>query len=541
LKLRGITLVQWKARALRLCTALLLFLLLPDPPLSAQLSPGELAEPHKHLEGISNCTKCHVLRQKVSNEKCLACHTEIDSRVKAGRGYHSSNDVKGNECASCHNDHHGRKFEMIRFDENNFNHGLTGYDLNGKHGQIDCSQCHKEEFIRETDLKGRTGTYLGLDQECLSCHIDHHQGTLGEKCNACHDFNQFRPAPGFNHDQTTFPLKGQHRQVACIKCHKKELRNRQELQIFKGVDHKNCTDCHRDVHEGRFGQNCTKCHSELSFHQIRNTGDFNHTATGFPLKGKHASVTCTACHKNGYSVKLRYDRCTDCHQDYHLKQFVTGAQVTDCRQCHTENSFSPALYTIEQHNQLPFALTGAHLAVPCFDCHRKTERWEFRKIGINCNDCHEDIHARYLDKKYYPENNCTTCHQDSRWSEISFNHSLTGYILEGTHKEQSCRACHFKPDEQGQVVQRFSQLSTRCLECHREVHHDQFGTEPALCLKCHDYFDWKAGLFNHNQTAFPLDGKHQDVACGKCHPKEIEGGEIFVRYKPLSKQCESCH
>ncbi|MGW8315721.1 MAG: cytochrome c3 family protein [Bacteroidales bacterium] len=532
---------QRNARALPLCCTLLLFLLLPFLRVSAQLSPGDLAEAHKQLEGMSNCTKCHVLRKKVSNEKCLACHTEIDARIKAGRGYHASSEVKGHECASCHNDHHGRKFEMIRFDEDNFDHGLAGYTLQGKHGQIDCNQCHKKEFIAGQDLKERSGTYLGLEKECLSCHTDVHQGSLGADCASCHDFNQFRPAPGFYHDNTPFPLKGEHREVDCAKCHKTEPRNGQEFQVFKGVDHSNCTDCHRDVHENRFGQNCTKCHTEVSFHQIRNTGNFNHATTGFPLKGKHASVTCTSCHKNGYTAKLKHNRCTDCHADYHRKQFITENRVTDCRQCHTENGFSPTLFTIERHNESPFALSGAHLAVPCFDCHRREERWEFRQIGINCNDCHEDIHAQYLDKKYYPDQNCRTCHTDTRWSEVSFDHSRTGYRLEGAHQRQTCRACHFKPDEQGRVVQRFSGLTNACLECHREAHHEQFGTEPTLCLKCHDYFDWKAGMFNHNQTAFPLDGRHKDVACAKCHPKMNDDGQPYTLYKPLSIQCESCH
>jgi hypothetical protein len=90
-------------------------------------------------------------------------------------------------------------------------------------------------------------------------------------------------------------------------------------------------------------------------------------------------------------------------------------------------------------------------------------------------------------------------------------------------------------------VQQFSQLSPDCLGCHREVHNRQFGTGGTLCLKCHDYFDWKAGLFDHALTAFPLDGKHRDVACARCHPKVIEGDLIFTRYKPISTACESCH
>ena len=49
--------------------------------LFAQISPGDLAQPHAHLEGMSNCTKCHILGEKVSNDLCLDCHTELKTRI----------------------------------------------------------------------------------------------------------------------------------------------------------------------------------------------------------------------------------------------------------------------------------------------------------------------------------------------------------------------------------------------------------------------------------------------------------------------------
>jgi len=521
--------------------AWLLLLAQPADLLFAQLSPGDLAKAHSHLEGMSNCVKCHVLRKQVSNEKCLDCHREIASMIDANRGYHVSSEVKGKECASCHNDHHGRNFEMIRFDRDQFDHTLAGYELQGAHGRIDCGQCHKKEFIRDQELRERTGTFLGLGQECTDCHDDYHRGSLGANCRSCHGYEGFRPAPGFDHNDSPFRLLGRHRTVDCALCHRKITRNGKETQNFKPLAHENCTDCHRDVHENRFGPNCTRCHSESSFHQIKNSGNFNHAATGFPLKGRHQSVSCTSCHKNGYSGTLKHSRCADCHTDYHRKQFVSGSLVPDCSECHTEQGFSPTLFTIERHNRTPFVLGRAHQATPCFECHKKDERWEFRQIGKSCNDCHQDIHAAVLDAKYYPDKQCTACHKETQWSDINFEHSLTGYRLEGKHGKQSCRACHINTDQQGNRIEQFSQLSSDCLECHREVHNRQFGTQGTSCLRCHDYFDWKAGLFNHALTAFPLDGKHRDVACAKCHPKVIEGDMIYTRYKPISTTCESCH
>ena len=86
----------------------------------AQISPGDLTKAHADLEGMSNCTKCHELGEKVYNSKCLDCHTEIKSLINSGKGYHSGTDVKGKECFSCHSEHHGRNFRIVNFDSKNF-------------------------------------------------------------------------------------------------------------------------------------------------------------------------------------------------------------------------------------------------------------------------------------------------------------------------------------------------------------------------------------------------------------------------------------
>ncbi|MDD2995319.1 MAG: hypothetical protein PHP99_03775, partial [Paludibacter sp.] len=47
----------------------------------SQISPGDLSEAHAHLEGLSNCTQCHTVGEKVTREKCLDCHKEIKSNI----------------------------------------------------------------------------------------------------------------------------------------------------------------------------------------------------------------------------------------------------------------------------------------------------------------------------------------------------------------------------------------------------------------------------------------------------------------------------
>ncbi len=133
-------------------------------------------------------------------------------------GYHAESSVKAKDCFECHSDHHGRKFDMVRFDEDNFDHDLTGYELEGKHEEVDCRKCHVSENIADADIRKRKNTFLGLDEACLSCHDDYHQKTLSNTCVDCHDMEGFKPAPKFDHDVTDFQLKGEHANVDCLEC-----------------------------------------------------------------------------------------------------------------------------------------------------------------------------------------------------------------------------------------------------------------------------------------------------------------------------------
>ena len=70
--------------------------------------------------------------------------------------------------------------------------------------------------------------------------------------------------------------------------------------------------------------------------------------------------------------------------------------------------------------QVFFPLKGAHLATPCFACHKKQEKWSFKEIGKNCNDCHENIHQILISEKYYPEANCENCHNVNKMEQCKF-------------------------------------------------------------------------------------------------------------------------
>lgn len=593
--------------------------LLP-PGLHAQLSPGPLARAHAGLEGITNCTQCHTLGEKISNEKCLNCHTEIQRLLSRRQGYHASPEARGKSCFECHSEHNGRNFDMARFDESNFDHRLTGYELTGAHRTTDCRQCHIPDFIDEPELKKRKETFLGLNRECASCHEDYHQSTLSNDCARCHATEAFAPAGKFNHNQTGFALLGRHKEVKCIDCHQKEIRRGKEFQVFAGVEFSNCNNCHTDVHQGNLGSDCKQCHTEASFLSLSqarrfnhsqtsfplrgahqridcagchnmsespsrifqdragldandcnschadvhdnkfgnrcadchneksfrsvNTSNFNHSLTEFRLRGKHAAVDCRQCHTESLSAPLPHNTCAACHEDYHEGVFTASPPVRDCGDCHTEGGFETPLFTFEDHSKTKFPLNGAHLATPCFACHQEDNKWAFRNIGERCVDCHEDIHKGYINTKYYPAQSCGNCHVADSWEENHFDHRLTGFELQGVHARQKCSACHEGVSKNSPPGSHkgFTGLTKACASCHESVHGGQFRQNGgADCARCHGFERWPINNFDHDKTAFKLEGRHAEIECSACH-KSIEGnGEIFTQYKFESFECVACH
>ncbi len=517
-------------------------------PLLGQISPGELSKVHSNLEGMSNCTKCHVLGEKVSNQKCLECHSEVKARVEAGKGYHSSSEVKGKECVACHSDHHGVNFQIIRFAKEKFSHTLTGWPLTGAHAKKTCVDCHKASNITDAKIRRKNFTYMGLGTACLSCHKDYHQQTLGQDCAGCHGDQAFKPAAKFDHGKAKFRLAGRHQQVVCVSCHPVTTRNNAKFQEFKGVKYDNCSSCHTDVHAGKFGADCAKCHSEISFKTIRGTGNFDHAKTAFPLEGKHSQVACADCHKGRFGGTMKYGRCTDCHTDYHRGALVRDGIAPDCRECHTIQGFKAFNYSTEKHNLGKFPLKGAHLATPCIACHLKDPKpgdtaWRLTGMGHGCSDCHTNPHAGIMSSNFTDNNGCTLCHIEERWGLVNFDHSRTTFQMEGKHTGVNCRACHYRKDNAGATLQQFKGLSSQCSACHADNHEGQFSNEGATdCSRCHVTSGFRpAPKFDHAKTRFPLDGKHIKVACTGCHKPATGNGRTYIVYKIKAFKCEDCH
>jgi hypothetical protein len=508
-----------------------------------QLSPGKLAKPHTHLEGLSNCTKCHELGEKVSEKKCLDCHKELRARISQNKGYHVSKEIKGKSCISCHSDHHGVNFEMIRFDKKAFNHKLTGYELKDKHKIEDCAKCHRDENIKDPAIKKLKKTFLGLDQKCLSCHEDYHQKTLSNDCVQCHDYKGFKPAPLFKHNKTEFPLNGAHEKVKCESCHKKEVRGGQEFQKFSGIPFKNCNACHQDPHKGEFGQNCKTCHNEVSFQQIKSNSGFNHSLTGFDLQGKHKAIDCRACHDNRPGTKGTYKEfenvqkisCVLCHKDEHENIFGNT-----CDECHDQFSFKIRNgFTGFNHSLTGFVLENKHQAVDCKKCHTGAKMTD-PLLHNRCADCHKDYHqGDFLNTPY---TDCASCHSTTGFNESSFDfekHEKSTFPLSGAHMATPCIACHKKTN-----TWKFRDIGTKCADCHTNIHDGYMDVKYIPdndCRKCHDDQTWKQISFEHDQTGFRLEGKHKAASCRNCHFEYNNGQLVTQKFEFKDTSCVSCH
>ena len=139
----------------------------------------------------------------------------------------------------------------------------------------------------------------------------------------------------FDHNrQTSFPLQGLHKDVACQSCH--------VSLVFSGAPTR-CGECHADLHRRQFGADCEKCHSVRGW-DVAISAIQQHN-NRFPLLGAHAAATCDQCHfgaasgvYNGLSTE-----CVSCHiKDYQRTtkpNHVTAKLPTTCGDCHNVNDW----------------------------------------------------------------------------------------------------------------------------------------------------------------------------------------------------------
>ena len=555
-------------------------LLAGAPGARAQVSPGPLAKPHAALEGNLNCAKCHGKAKGEMDRKCLACHEEIASLIANQRGFHAREGKK--DCARCHPDHGGTNFEMIAWPDKSpqkFKHERAGWPLQGKHAALACEKCHVPAHVgaEMTSKLKRKGSvaWVGLDTACRACHEDIHRGALGDDCTRCHSEQGWRPARGFDHAKTSYPLTGMHAKVVCAKCHEApHLELARDAQgrvkpLYKPLPHDECSACHADPHKGSFGPACGRCHDTASFRKV-NTASFDHSRTRYPLRGAHARLACARCHdeKTAWGKKPPFATCGGCHRDAHAGAATLAGKAVDCAACHGVEAFKPSTYTVAQHAKTAYPLEGAHAAVACRSCHGRTPPGDaaqaaalvgtakvwFHPARGRCVDCHRDPH----EGRYSPggararPDECLACHTMAAFRPSTVDaaaHERARFRLEGAHRAAPCFACHRELATVPAAAEKrplpFTMAGQTCRDCHENPHGTQFDArkDGGACDVCHDQERFRpASRFDHSRVRhFVLEGAHARTACAKCHPVVTTAGKRMTLYRPVPSRCEECH
>jgi hypothetical protein len=352
-------------------------------------------------------------------------------------------------------------------------------------------------------------------------------GNLSIPCQNCHTsvgWKPIRAVPEFDHNKTSYPLRGLHENVACTQCHAK--------MVFSDTG-THCADCHADIHRRRMGANCEQCHTVKGWSTLLQTVR-EHT-NRFPLVGGHAGLDCADCHKGeavgqfqGLSIQ-----CYSCHQKTFQQatnpNHVSSSFPVQCEQCHTINSWLGAKF--DHLRVTGFALTGMHATLECTACH---VGGKYQGTPATCIGCHMPDYQKASNPNHLAlglPQNCQQCHNTSAWQPANFNHDSVGFPLTGGHAKLQCEQCHTNGN--------FNLTNTACVSCHLK---DYQGTTnpnhasagfPQQCEVCHSTVTWTTATFNHTATGWPLTGAHANVQCTQCHTSG--------NYNLTSTACVNCH
>ncbi len=358
----------------------------------------------------------------------------------------------------------------------------------------------------------------------------------------------------------------------CLECHET---TQQDIETSHGLhgsmdqsEALACARCHSEHHGPAFAMVNAQTFARSG---IDEPADFDHVLVGFIMDGAHDELTCNECHENADVDVLpagaaRFggleQRCDACHEPAHEERLSN-----DCAACHDQRGFSepnPAGHD----RSLP--LVGGHGALSCRDCHdvAGSHRLGLRaKANRSCADCHDTPHdlGFSLTADHGPAvddrldvlgNACLACHLENHESFAAARDTLTdaqhvstGFALTAPHEDVGCAGCHDELSEPYEA--RFLGRAQRsCQLCHEDPHGGQFAgripeerqVNEQPCLACHQQDAFEPTLFDgtrHQQTAFPLSGRHLGAECTACHkPAEDTGVRRFVQ---TPSRCDSCH
>lgn len=417
------------------------------------------------------------------------------------------------DCSDCH--------ESISWKVNpasiKYAHDDNNFKLIGQHKQVQCISCHKPEYDEHKKIKALI--FNKADDNCISCHKDIHQNTVGFDCSGCHTPESWI-VKRINeiHQLSRFPLAGAHKTADCSECHKNF-----SILLFEPLSI-SCYSCHAadylqtkspDHKAAGFGTDCENCHN-LTASQW-SAGSFVHDF--FPLTGGHNIKNCFSCHKQQVFTGLTKE-CISCHRiDYEAVKdpdHVKANFLLECTECHNTTAFIPASF---DHSRTNFALTGAHAEISCFSCHSE----QYTGTPAFCQSCHQQDYNTSINPSHTAlqlPSDCQSCHTTNLdWQPARFDIHDQYYPLTGAHSliKNNCATCHNG---------NYTTTANTCIGCHQDEYNATANPShsaahfPTECKECHSETAWKPSTFNHDGLYFPVyTGKHANKwsSCLDCH------------------------
>src|ERR1700731_4779165 len=430
------------------------------------------------------CTDCHVGNNytfTAANTDCYGCHQVAWQSTTTLGGVVPNHVTAGfptSQCSTCHNTNTWTS---------TFNHATTGFPLTNSHQMAPagkaatCASCHINNnytlTIAPTDC-GNSGCHLTTWQQTNNpTHSSAGAPYAAANCSTCHNTITWTTAT-FDHSTTGFALTGSHQMapagkvVACTDCH---VGNNYTFTAANT----DCLGCHQTAWQSTqtLGGNvpnhitanfptsqCSTCHTTTTW-----TSTFNHATTGFPLTNSHQmapagkAATCAFCHiNNNYTLATAPTDCgnSGCHlttwqQTNNPTHSSAGAPyaAANCSTCHNTITWTTATF---DHSTAGFALTGSHQMAPagkvvaCTDCH-VGNIYTFTAANTDCYGCHQvawqstttlgGVVPNHITSGF-PTSQCALCHDTLLWADGKFDHSTTGWPLQGAHVTTPCSSCH---------------------------------------------------------------------------------------------------
>lgn len=553
-------------------------------------SPGPLSGYHAEWDTDDGCWDCHEdYSFAVADSLCLECHEPLASRIDQGRGYHAKVEAA---CEECHAEHVGRDAPQIRWPEPEAPFAVvqlgeaadeerkreawpheeaTGFALEGAHADLACAECHGAGLIRDaavvefdarvtgfaSGFEEAAGTFLGLGQECGSCHHDPHVPSQGQACADCHTQTDWKELPDFDHapPQTRYPLEGRHADLevaGCKDCHlvgdgapeapverpipsfEPVMAESRPPPAFRGVGFgttefavegetlPDCKACHEVPHRrSEAFLSCESCHTPAEW-GLDEAQPFVHdeATTGFPLTGAHATTGCAECHgeQEGSGEDLRVlhlearETCLECHEreydEAHRGAFdgeMALAGEEACTQCHDTEAWEPSTYSVDVHSRESLPLIDGH-DIACEDCHGG---------GPLEADC-----ALERDGK-----DACTLPGTPPFSRLPATGRAPVGPLEFNIGQENCGSCHV------------------------DVHEGRLTRGGRTCVECHNFETWAdeadLDMEGHAAIGFPINGYHREIfeECGKCHGGRTPSGSLrtISISEHRTQGCYACH